>query len=231
MTSCRAVMASVAIAETRAWSTSAVERCFWAKRSVALRPEPAAVGLSSVGVVTGPPRVVGRDGTCGAGSVLAVARELVGVDLDADPGPRTDGELAAGDLQRLGEQVVAHVQEVGELTGPSRRGPVGGAEGDGAGGADLAVDLVAHDDLGAEALALVQDRLRGAEPGAGRLDADGGRRAVEQLAGDLAGRRRALVGDGGHRRLRGEPAAPEDVVGGAELLGQRQVQVGHRAQG
>src|SRR3712207_8964190 len=51
MTSCRAVMASVAMADTRAWSTVAALRSFWAKRSVALRPEPAAVGLGTVAVM------------------------------------------------------------------------------------------------------------------------------------------------------------------------------------
>jgi hypothetical protein len=44
-------MASVAIAETRAWSTEAVLRSFWTKRSVAERPEPAAVGLGAVGAL------------------------------------------------------------------------------------------------------------------------------------------------------------------------------------
>src|SRR3712207_434683 len=129
MTSCRAVMASVAMADTRAWSTDAVLRCFWAKRSVALRPEPAAVGLISVDAVT--VVLLGWWGADEAGSaVLAVALELVGVDLDAESRSRTDGELAAGDLQRLGEQVVAHVQEVGELAGAARRAAVGGTEGD-----------------------------------------------------------------------------------------------------
>src|SRR3712207_2105291 len=110
MTSCRAVMASVAMADTRAWSTVAELRSFWAKRSVALRPEPAAVGLGAVGAL-----MVVLLRRCGWGvpartgsAVLAVVRELVGVDVDADPGPRTDDELAAGDLQRFGEQVVAH---------------------------------------------------------------------------------------------------------------------------
>src|SRR3712207_6135205 len=197
MTSCSAVRASVAIAETRAWSTSAALRCFCAKRSVALRPEPAAVGLGAVGAL-----MVVLLCRCGGGAVpspsavLPVAGELVGVDLDADPGSGTDGQLAAGDLQRLGEQVVAHVQEVGELTGAARRGAVSGAEGHAAGGADLAVDLVAHHDLDAEALALAQDRLRGGEPGAGRLDADHRGGAGEQLAGHVGRGGDALVGDG-----------------------------------
>ena len=115
---------------------------------------------------------------------------------------------------------------------PARRerAAVGGAEGDGAGGADLAVDLVAHDDLDPEALALVEDALGGGEAGAGRLDADHGGRAAEQLARHVAGRRDALVGDGGHGRAGGQPAATEHVVGGGELLGQGQIQVGHRVQ-
>src|SRR3954452_13290992 len=51
MTSCSAWMASVAMAETRAGSTDVPPRVFCAKRSVALRPEPAAVGLASVAVM------------------------------------------------------------------------------------------------------------------------------------------------------------------------------------
>src|SRR3954452_3664234 len=176
MTSCRAVIASVAIAETRAGSAEATLRLFWANRSVAERPEPAAVGLGAVGADMefslrrcgwggGFPAGSRRELASGGGrgglfsAVPAVVRQLVRVDVDADPGSWTDGELAAGDLQRLGEQVVAHVQEVGQLARPARGAAVGGTEGDGAGGADLAVDLVAHDDLDAEALALVEDRL------------------------------------------------------------------------
>src|SRR3712207_269558 len=135
MTSCRAVMASVAMADTRAWSTVAALRSFWAKRSVALRPEPAAVGLGTVAVMVVLLRQCGRGAVRSPSTVLPVAGELVGVDLDADPGSWTDGELTAGDLQRLGEQVVAHVQEVGELTGTACGVPGGGAEGPGAGGA------------------------------------------------------------------------------------------------
>src|SRR3954463_1515707 len=218
MTSCRAVIASVAIAETRAGSTAAALRCLEANCSVAERPDPAAVGFGAVGadmwfslrrcgwvggLPAGSRRELARGGGQGGpfSAVPAVVRQLVRVDVDADPGSGTDGELAAGDLQRLGEQVVAHVQEVGQFARPARGAAVGGAEGDGAGGADLAVDLVAHDDLDAEALALVEDRLRGAEPRASRLDADHGRRAAEQFAGYLAGGRGALVGDGRHRGL------------------------------
>src|SRR5687767_4377672 len=99
MTACRAWMASVAMADTRAWSTVPVPRSFWAKRSVADRPEPAAVGLISVGAVMvsscvvavgwvaslqGPAAsvrvAVGQGGPSSA--VLAEVRELVGIDLD-----------------------------------------------------------------------------------------------------------------------------------------------------
>src|SRR3712207_8913977 len=110
MTSCRAVMASVAMADTRAWSTVAALRSFWAKRSVALRPEPAAVGLGTVAVMVvllcrcgrgvvrrrppcrAPPRACEWWGAGRSLPVLPVAGELVGVDLDADPGSWTDGE-------------------------------------------------------------------------------------------------------------------------------------------
>src|SRR5690348_4571738 len=90
-----------------------------------------------------------------SGPIGAVVRELVGVDLDPEARSRTHGQLAAADLQRLGEQVVAHVQEVRQLPRPAGAVPVRGPEGDGARGADLAVDLVAHHDLGAHPLALV----------------------------------------------------------------------------
>src|SRR5688572_29966908 len=139
-------------------------------------------------------------------AVPAVARELVRVDLDTVPRSRTDDELAAGDLQRLGEQVVAHIEEVRELAGPPRRAAVGGTEGDGARAADLAVDLVSHDDLDPEALTQVEDALGRGEASAGRLDADHGGRAAEQFPGHVGGRRGALVGDGGHGRAGGQPA-------------------------
>src|SRR5687768_2371303 len=111
---------------------------------------------------------MGWDGARWPGSAIEpVARELVGVDLDADPRPGTDRELPAADHQRFGEQVVGHVEVVGELAGAAGGVPVSGAERDRACGADLSVDLVPHDDLDAEALALVEDPLRGGETGAG----------------------------------------------------------------
>src|SRR5688572_2080590 len=133
MTSCSAWMAPVAMALTRAWSTVPPARSFCAKRSVAERPDPAADGLISVDAVMAF-SCVGADGSCAVrpgSAVPAVARELVRVDLDTDPRPQTDDELSAGDLQRLGEQVVAHIEEVRELAGPPRRAAVGGTEGDG----------------------------------------------------------------------------------------------------
>src|SRR3954449_7764125 len=142
-------MASVAIADTRAWSTGPVARSLAANAAVALRPDPAALGLCSVVVMM---CLLTR--RCGSErSVGAVVRELVGVDLDPEARSRTHGQFPAADLQRLGEQVVAHVQEVRQLAGAPGAVPVRGAEGDGARGADLAVDLVAHHDLGAHSLA------------------------------------------------------------------------------
>src|SRR3954462_3690414 len=67
MTSCSAWMASVAIAETRAGSTDVPLRVFCAKRSVALRPEPAAVGLASVAVMVS--SCVGAVEVCADGTV------------------------------------------------------------------------------------------------------------------------------------------------------------------
>jgi hypothetical protein len=48
---CSAVMAAVATADTRAGSAAPVACSRWTKRAVADRPEPAAVGSISVGVV------------------------------------------------------------------------------------------------------------------------------------------------------------------------------------
>ena len=48
---------------------------------------------------------------------------------------------------------------------------------------DLAVDLVAEDDLDAQPLALEQHPLGGGEPGSGGLDADRRGGSAEELAG------------------------------------------------
>ena len=98
---------------------------------------------------------------------------------------------------------------------------VGGAEGDRARGAELAVDLVAHHDLQAEALGQVVHPLRAGEAGAGGLDADRGGRSAEHLAGDVGRGRDRLVGDERHVESLDEPAPAEHVVGGAQLLGER----------
>ena len=111
------------------------------------------------------------------------------------PTPGGTRSSAVADLQRLGEQVVGHVEEVGQLAGAARGELVGGAEGDGARGADLAVDLVAHHDLEAQALGEVVDALRGGESGARGLDADRGGGPAEHLAGHVGRGRDRLVGD------------------------------------
>src|SRR5579871_335781 len=178
---------------------------------VALAPVSAAVASSSV------------SGAVMAGSllmVLAVAGEFGLVELDAEPGCFPDAKFAVVDLQRFGEQVVGHVEEVGQLPGTAGGELVGGAEGEGAQRAELAVDLVAHHDLDAESFTQAKDALGVGEPGTRGFDADSGGGAAEQFAGDLGRPGDALVGVEGDAGLADEPAAAEDVVGGAEFLGE-----------
>src|SRR6478735_613009 len=139
-------------------------------------------------------KVVPADAASSAG-VEAVVPQLVVVDLHAQARAGPDEELAVIDTQGLGEQVVAHVEEVGELARVEGGAPVRGAEGDGTDRAELAVDLVAHHDLEPEPLAQMEHPLRGREAGACRLDRDRGRRPAKHLAGDLGGGRRRLVRD------------------------------------
>src|ERR687894_1525071 len=87
MTSCRAVMASVAMADTRAWSTVAALRSFWAKRSVALRPEPAAVGLGAVGALMVVLLRCGVDGTVASLQGPAASLRVVGAGRPFFSGP------------------------------------------------------------------------------------------------------------------------------------------------
>ena len=147
------------------------------------------------------------------------------------PTPGGTRSSAVADLQRLGEQVVGHVEEVGQLAGAARGEFVRGAEGDGARGADLAVDLVAHHDFQPQTLGQVVDALGGGEPGARGLDADRGGGPAQHLAGDVGGRRNRLVGDERHVEPFHEPPAAEHVVGGAQLFGEEQVEVGHLLHG
>src|SRR4029450_1493380 len=87
-----------------------------------------------------------------ASAVGAVVVELVGVDLHAQARVGTHCELTVVDLERLREQVVAHVEEVGELAGALGGQSEGRAERDRAHRTELAVDLVAHYHLDAESL-------------------------------------------------------------------------------
>src|SRR4029450_2105699 len=87
-----------------------------------------------------------------ASAVGAVVVELVGVDLHAQARVGTHCELTVVDLERLREQVVAHVKEVGQLAGALRGQSEGRSEGDRAHRTELAVDLIAHDHLDAESL-------------------------------------------------------------------------------
>src|ERR1035437_1512680 len=123
---------------------------------------------------------IGVDGS----SVLAVAGELVLVDLDAETRTLTDAEGPVDDLQRLGEEIVGHVQEVGQLSGPARGELEGRTERDAAQRTELTVDLIAHHDVHPEPFAQAQYPLRVREAGARRLDAPSGGRPAEQFAGD-----------------------------------------------
>ena len=90
---------------------------------------------------------------------MPVVAELALVDVDAQARALADQNGAVLDDQRLGEQVVAHIEEVGQFTGVARGGLVGGAERRVAHRADLAVDLVSDDHLDAESFAQVVDTL------------------------------------------------------------------------
>ena len=83
---------------------------------------------------------------------------------------------------------------------PARRevSSIGRAEGDGAGGADLTVDLVAHHHFEAQAFGEMVNPLGAGESGARRLDADRGGRLAEHFARDVGGGRHRFVGDERH---------------------------------
>src|SRR6185369_5670071 len=167
-------------------------------------PEPAAVGESWVVLMTvlllfcwrnsGALGILDGGWPWRPSAVVPVVAELVLVDVDAQTRALADQDGAVLDDQRLGEQVVAHVEEVGQLTGAARGGLVSGAECRVAHRADLAVDLVSDDHLDAESFAQVVDALGVGESGARGFDGDTGRRAAEDLPGHIGGPGHALVG-------------------------------------
>src|SRR5699024_5001480 len=96
---------------------------------------------------------------------------------------------AVDDLQWFGQQVIGHVQEVGQFAGTAAGGLEGGAESDGGQRADLGVDLIAHGNVHAQSGAQAQDLGGFGKARTGGLDADRVGAAGEQLARDVAGGR------------------------------------------
>src|ERR1700743_2638431 len=158
MMPCTASSSSRASRLTRSGGMSVAPLLAVRNRSVAEAPVAAAVAFSSVVVIASslPWALVGSGqcwSICAGPSVGSVVRELVLVDHGAEAGGLADPQHAVPDLQRLGQQVVAHVQEVGQFPGPAGGGLERGPEGQAAQRAELAVDLVAQHHVDAEALA------------------------------------------------------------------------------
>src|SRR6185437_5288232 len=173
MTSWTASSTSLASMLTRSGGVSVAPDLSVRNRSVAEAPVAAAVALSSMVFMARSLRW--------AVSVGAVAGEFVLVDLDAEARALADAQRPVADLQRLGQQVVAHVEEVRQLARAARGGRERGTEGQAAQRAELAVDLVAHHHVDPESFALGEDAVRPGEAAAGGFDADAGGRAAEQF--------------------------------------------------
>src|SRR5581483_6487213 len=136
MTSPIAANRSHTTAETRSGEVPALVFCLSWKTFVAFAPVSAARASSSVSrLMSGLLRLV-------RSAVLAVAGELLQVDLHPEPGSLGDPHGAVLDDEGFGEQVAGHVQVVGQLAGPTRSTVVRGAEDHGAQGPQLAVDLI-----------------------------------------------------------------------------------------
>src|ERR1700751_5363932 len=168
-----AVISSETRVSTRSVVVCAPSRVFCWNRAVADAPELAAVGCATVSSVM----VLFLFSNAWL-AVLAVAGEFVFVDVDSETGTFADPERPVLDLQRLGEQVVGHVEEVGQFGGTARCALERGGEGEAAQRSDLAVDLVSHHHFGAQSLAEVEHALGVGEAGARRLDTDSGGGAV-----------------------------------------------------
>src|ERR1700758_4204183 len=224
--------AAVISSETRVSTRSVVvcpsTRVFCWNRAVADAPELAAVGCATVSSVM--VFLLIRKRTVGS-AVLAVVGEFAFVDVDSEPRTFADRQHAVLDLQRLGEQVVGHVEEVGQFGGTARCALERRGEGEAAQRTDLTVDLVSHHHLDAQSLAETEHALRVGETRAGRLDTDSAGGAVQQLPDDFSWAGRAFVGENRDGAVRDQPAPVEDVVGRAGLLSEGQIEIGQRTQG
>src|SRR5690606_17462349 len=156
--------------------------------------------------------------------VLAVTRQLGFVDRRAHAGHGAYRDAAVDDLQWFGQQVIGHVQEVGQFAGTAAGGLEGGTEGDGGQRADLGVDLVAHGDVHAQPGAEAQGLVGFGEARAGGLDADRVGATGEQLARDIAGGRYRFVGDDRDRGALDQAAAAHRFLGIARLFEHGQAQ-------
>src|SRR6201998_4419760 len=168
-----AVISSETSVSTRSVVVCASTRVFCWNRAVADAPELAAGGCATVSSV-----MVLLLFSNAWLAVLAVVGEFAFVDLNSEAGTFADPQHAVLDLQRLGEQVVGHVEEVGQFGGTARCALERGGEGEAAQRSHLAVDVVSHHHFGAQSLAEVEHALRVGEAGARRLDTDSGGGAV-----------------------------------------------------
>src|ERR1700756_3759148 len=150
-----AVISSENRVSPRAVVVSARTRVFCWNRAVADAPELAAVGCATVSSVM----VLFLFSNAWL-AVLAVVGEFVFVDVDSETGTFADPQRPVLDLQRLCEQVVGHVEEVGQLGGTAGCALECRGEGEAAQRSDLAVDLVSHHHLDTQSFAEVEHALR-----------------------------------------------------------------------
>src|ERR1700739_2235776 len=119
--------AAVISCETRVSTRSVVvcasTRVFCWDRAGARAPELAAVGCATVSSV-----MVLLLFSNAWLAVLAVVGEFVFVNVGSETGTLADPERPVLDLQRLGEQVVGHVEEVGQFGGTEGAAPQGPPE-------------------------------------------------------------------------------------------------------
>src|ERR1700758_1978146 len=137
-----AVISSETRVSTRSVVVCAPTRAFCWNRAVADAPELAAAGCATVSSV-----MVLLLFSNAWLAVLAVVGEFAFVDLNSEAGTFAYPQHAVLDLQRLGEQVVGHVEEVGQFGGTAGRALECRGEGEAAQRSDLAIDLVSHHHL------------------------------------------------------------------------------------